>query len=221
MSARDRQRVRACQRRFREFYPGGFYDEDYVVMERLYKREAHQRWNRALGRTQLRSLLNAGEVEEIATTAVGIESRTNLLFSFEKMAVRDAIKTESGAEVFSKGLFDWLYGGGTERAKFERWCDVVDELPRRQTRVATWPVVTVFGFIARPRTHIFLKPNVTRAAADRYGFDFPYRSRPGWDTYRALLDFAKTIRTDLADWRPRDMIDIQSFIWVTGSSEYD
>ena len=81
-------------------------------MERLYKWEAHQRWNRALGRTQLRSLLNAGEVEEIATTAVAIESRTNLLFSFEKMAVRDAIKAESGAEIFSNGLFDWLYGRG-------------------------------------------------------------------------------------------------------------
>jgi len=30
--------------------------------------------------------------QEIATTAVSIESRTNLLFSFEKMAIRDAIK---------------------------------------------------------------------------------------------------------------------------------
>lgn len=221
MSAGDRRKVRACQRKFKEFYPGGFNDEDYVVMERLYKWEAHERWNRAIGRTHLRSLLDAGEAEEIATTAVGIESRTNLLFSFEKMAVRDAIRSNSGAELFSTGLFDWLYGPGTEKAKFERWCDVVGELPRRQTRVATWPVVTVFGFLARPRTHVFLKPNVTRTAAERYGFDFPYRSRPGWDTYRALLDFAETIRTDLADWRPRDMIDIQSFIWVTGSSEYD
>ena len=190
-------------------------------MERLYKWEAHQRWNAALGRTQLCALVDAGEVENIATTAVGIESRTNLLFSFEKMAIRDAIKSRRGAEAFSNGLFDWLYGRGTEKAKFERWCGVVDQLPRRQTRVATWPVVTVFGFIARPRTHLFLKPNVTRAAADRYGFDFPYRSRPAWETYRALLDFARRIRTDLADWRPRDMIDIQSFIWVTGSAEYD
>jgi hypothetical protein len=221
VSAGDRQRARACQRRFREFYPGGFLDEDYVEMERRYKWEAHRRWDRALGRTQFRSLLDAGEVEEIATTAVAIESRTNQLFSFEKKAVRDAIKAPGGAEIFANGLFDWLYGAGTEQARFERWRDVVDELPRRQTRVATWPVVTIFGFIARPRTHLFLKPNVTRTAADRYGFDFPYRSRPGWETYRALLDFAKTIRTDLADWRPRDMIDIQSFIWVTGSSEYD
>src|SRR4051794_15042003 len=102
-------------------------------MERLYKWDAHQRWNAALGRTQLRALLDAGEFEEIATTAVGIESRTNLLFSFEKMAIRDAVKSRHGAETFSNGLFDWLYGHGTEKAKFERWCDVVVQLPRRQT----------------------------------------------------------------------------------------
>ena len=61
--------------------------------------------------------------------------------------------------------------------KFERWCEVVAQLRRRQTRVLTWPAVTVFVFIAVPNEHFFL--------------------------------------------RPRDMIDIQSFLWVQGSSEYE
>ena len=30
-----------------------------------------------------------------------------------------------------------------------------------------------------------------------------------------------TIRQDLLDIRPRDKIDVQSFIWVQGSDEYD
>jgi hypothetical protein len=51
-------------------------------------------------------------------------------------------------------------------------------LPRRQTRVLTCPLVTVFGFTAR-------------------------------------------VRRDLRDLRPRDMIDIQSFMWVQGSDEYE
>ena len=219
--ASDRRKVSACKRRFREFYPGGFHDEDYVVMERLYKWQAHRAWASAFGRNSLDAMLRAGRYDEIAATAVKIESKTNLLFSFEKMAIRDAVSAPQGAKAFADGLFDWLYGRGGQRAKFEQWCQAVAELPRRQTRVATWPVVTVFGFIARPRAHIFLKPNVTRAAADRYGFDFRYQSRPQRDTYKSLLDFAKTIRRDLADWRPRDMIDIQSFIWVLGSGEYD
>ena len=208
-----RRRIAACRRRFREFYPGGFHDEDYVVMERLYKWEAHRAWRDARAA--------AAAPEDLARAAVRIESRTNLLFSFEKMAIRDAIATPEGAVAFGRGLTAWLYGTGPERARFERWCEVVANLPRRQTRVLTWPVATVFGFIARPRVHLFLKPNVTRRAAEAFGFDFRYRSRPQWDTYADLLDFARAIRTELADWRPRDMIDIQSFIWVLGSSEYD
>lgn len=149
-----------------------------------------------------------------------VESRTNLLFSFEKMALRDAVKSEEGAHSFAEGLYNFLHSaGGTER-RFERWCEVVAALPRKQARVLTWPRVTIFGFIAQPETHIFLKPNVTRAAAQEYGFGFHYKSKPSWDTYRSLLDFAEVVREDLRDLRPRDVIDLQSFMWVQGSDEY-
>ena len=85
----------------------------------------------------------------------------------------------------------------------------------------TWPLVTVFGFIAQPATHIFLKPVATRRAAAEYGYDFAYRPRPSWETYASLLDFAALVRHDVRDLRPRDMIDVQSFIWVQGSDEYE
>jgi hypothetical protein len=81
--------------------------------------------------------------------------------------------------------------------------------------------VTVFGFIAQPEKHIFLKPKVTQAAAREYGFDFQYQSKPSWETYSGLLEFAGQIKSDLKDLKPQDMIDIQSFIWVQGSSEYE
>ena len=104
--------------------------------------------------------------------------------------------------------------------KFERWRDVVAGLPRKQTRVLTWPVVTVFGFIAQPATHIFLKPMVTKRAAEEYGYNFIYRSQPAWETYASLLGFAEIVRRDVRDLEPLDLIDIQSFIWVHGSDEY-
>ena len=68
-----------------------------------------------------------------------------------------------------------LHGRAGEERRFEQWCEMVAALPRRQTRVLTWPVVTVFAFIAQPDRHVFLKPNVTRVAAGEYGFDFAYR----------------------------------------------
>jgi hypothetical protein len=35
-----------------------------------------------------------------------------------------------------------------------------------------------------------------------------------------LLDFVARVRADVSDLRPRDMIDLQSFLWVQGSDEY-
>jgi hypothetical protein len=61
---------------------------------------------------------------------------------------------------------------------------------------------------------------VTKIAAQKYEFDFRYQSKPNWETYKSFLDFAATVRRDVRDLRPRDMIDIQSFIWVQGSDEY-
>ena len=213
--------VLSARRKFLHFFPGGFDDETYLDWERNYKARAHLSWSEQLGRVAHRALLRAGKAQEIAARAVRIESRTNLLFSFEKMALRDAVRTAAGARVFAEGLYDFLYGRGSDAVRFARWCEAVGRLPRRQTRVRTWPLVTVFGFIAQPDRHMFLKPNVTRTAARNYGFDFVYESRPTWLTYASLLGFAETVRRDICDLRPRDMIDLQSFIWVQGSDEYD
>lgn len=210
-----------CKRKFLRFFPQGFRDETYMDWERGYKWRAHQEWQAVLNRKAYQAKLSQGKFLEIGSEAIRIESRTNLLFSFEKMAIRDALKSKRGARAFAEGLYALLYGPGNLQAKFSRWCEVVAELPRKQSRVLTWPVATVFGFIAQPDTHIFLKPTVTRLAAREYGFDFRYRSRPSWETYSSLLAFARQIGHDLRDLRPQDFIDIQSFIWVLGSDEYE
>ena len=209
------------RRKFLRIFPDGFTDEKYIDWERDYKQEAHNRWNALLNQEEYFSLLRSGKHEEIARRAVTIESRTNLLFSFEKMALRDALRLGNGARAFAEGLCNFLHGKGSDREKFDNWRDAVAELPRRQTRVLTWPLLTVFGFIAQPEKHFFLKPMVTRLAAEQYGFEFYYRSAPTWETYESLLKFAKTVRRDLSDLKPRDMIDIQSFVWVQGSTEYE
>jgi len=229
--ARDRARefhreqiapgAKRCRRRFLHFFPGGFRDETYLAWERDYKIDAHKEWNRLLGPEIHARLLREGKYEEIALQAVKIEARTNLIFSFEKMALRDAVKSRGGARGFATGLYDFLYSKSPMEEKFEQWCEVVAGLPRKQTRVLTWPIVTVFGFIAQPERHIFLKPNVTKRAAEEYGFPFHYESRPGWRSYLSYMEFAEQVRKDLRDLKPRDMIDLQSFIWVQGSSEYE
>lgn len=209
-----------CRRKFLRYFPDGFKDETYIDWERDYKWQAHKRWTDDLHPDAFRELIRSGDAAEVARRAIAIESRTNLLFSFEKMALRDAVRPPSGANDFAVGLYTFLHGAGSARERFEQWVALVESLPRKQTRVLTWPLVTVFGFIAQPRVHFFLKPMVTRLAAKRYGYAFDYKSRPNWETYESVLGFAARVKKDVSDLAPRDMIDLQSFIWVQGSDEY-
>lgn len=209
------------RRRFLRFFPDGFQDETYIAWERGYKLRAHERWNELLKRTIFRQLLKAGDFAEISSRALKSLSGTNLLFSFENMALRDAVKTDAGARAFAEGLYEFLHGRAALPQRFDKWCETVASLPKKQSRVFTHPVTTVFGFLGQPEAHIYLKPTATRTAAERYGFDFHYESRPSWMTYSSLLEFASTVAADIADLKPRDMIDIQSFIWSIGSAEYD
>ena len=216
-------KVAHCKRKFLRMFPKGFGDRTYIEWEREYKVETHERWQEVLNETEFARLMRAGDNAEIAARAIRVEqrSRHSMIFSFEKMALRDATRSPDGAEMFAKGLYEFLHGSEELSVRFSRWVDAVGSLPRKQTRVLTWPVLTVFGFIAQPRVHMFLKPNTTRRAAEAYGFDFHYSSKPSWETYQSLLAFAQQVRRDLRDMRPRDMIDIQSFMWVQGSTEYE
>jgi hypothetical protein len=210
-----------CRRKFLYYFPKGFEDSKYISWERGYKWQAHLTWQQELNREEYQRLLSKHRYLEIAQKAVRIESRTNLLFSFEKMALRDAVRSTEGAKKFARGLFDYIHGAESLKERVENFAGVLAALPRRQTRVLTWPLQTIFGFIANPKEHIFLKPRVTQEAARKYAYSINYTSKPNWETYQTILAFAKQICEDVSDLKPRDLIDIQSFIWVAGSDEYD
>src|SRR5689334_6527197 len=201
----DRARQK-CVKKFLYYFPGGFQGKKYVAWERDYKWAAHMAWEEQLNRSTFKELLVKADYIEIAKRAVRIESKTNLLFSFEKMALRDAVNTTPSARLFAEGLFDFIYGSGSLPKRFEHFRDTLSALPVKQTRVLTWPVLTVFGFIADPATHIYLKPTVTKLAARKYKFDLQYSPKPSWKIYESLLSFAEQIRKDTSKWKPRDMI---------------
>ena len=85
----------------------------------------------------------------------------------------------------------------------------------------TWPLMTIFPFIAFPESQIFIKPEVTKKAAEVFGVEINYRPIPNWLTYLCIQELVKKIfdklrRDGIENLNPRDMIDVQSFIWVIG-----
>src|SRR5512138_3187842 len=108
----------ACRRKFLRFFRRGFHDPKYVDWERGYKEAAHEQWKQQLGEREVTGLIEEGAYEEVAARAVRIESRTNLLFSFEKMALRDAVRSPQGARLFARGLLLLLHGDASLEQRF-------------------------------------------------------------------------------------------------------
>jgi hypothetical protein len=166
--------------------------------------------------------LNKKNYDEIASRALRVESSTKppFLFSFEKMALRDALRQSQGAHAFAEGLYTLLYGDETLQERFVQWIVTVSQLPRKQSRVLSWPILTYFPFIAQPKKHIILKPNAMKLAAGELGFELEYSSKPNFNTYKNLLDLANQVQDGISDLKPRNFHDVQTFLWVIGSDEY-
>lgn len=193
---------------FLKEFPQGFHDEKYFHDERDYKVEAHEAMNELLGEDIFRGLLSSGEFEEICGRALTVANKTNLIFPNEKMSLRDGMREASSQQLFAESLFGLLYDDGELEGRFESFADCLAEL-----KAAKWTTLTYFPFIAAPSVHMFLKPEVTQKAAEVCRFELNYRSELNWLTYSKLLEFSRYLFDRLSDLRPRDMIDIQSFIW--------
>ena len=207
--------------KFERIFPEGFYDPGYDHYERSYKQKSHEVWIELLNKREFDRLLGAKQYGEITKRAAQVNSKTKfLLAKTQTMAIHDAVKDPKGAKAFASGLYELIYGQDSYESRFTHFADVLSGLPQRQSPVFAWPVQTIFPFLALPDEHIFLKPDVTKKAATRWGVELNYDPKPNWLTYSCLLALAQTLSRELASLKPRDMIDIQSFIWVTEFQGY-
>ena len=194
--------------RFLEQFPQGFYGDRFLEEERKYKVKAHQSAQENLSKGELYRLLSVAECAQVCRRSLRVSNATNLIFPNEKMALKDGLKLPVSQQAFAKSLFDLLYGDDDLKARFERYVDVLYGID-----AAKWTIATYFLFIVYPEEYLFLKPTVTQNAADISGFEINYRPDPNWHTYTSVLVFANYLKAELVDLSPRDMIDVQSFMW--------
>jgi len=203
---------------FLEIFSDGFEDPAYIDRERSYKVEARELLLELLNNDEFARLMEEGEAEEIVRRALQVVNKTNLIFPNEKMALKDGLKASDNIQVFAQTLFDLLYDDGEYRARFEAFADCLDKIG-----AAKWTTMTYFPFLAFPEEHMFLKPEITQHAADLTKFSLNYKSELNWLTYSCLLDFSRYLYDELVKMEldPRDMIDVQSFMWCITPGKYD
>lgn len=196
---------------FKEKYEEGFEDLVYFDRERNYKIEAHNLAIELLNESTYKELLDSDSYEEIFTRLKKIISKQNFFASFESMAYNDAFKDNEDNRIhFVKSLYEYLYSSESEEYKFDILSDILGKL-----NIAKWPIFTVFGFLFFPERSILIKPEQVKGAAELSNFDIKYDSKLNWQTYKCTKLFYDILKRKLEEEKlyPKDMIDVQSFMW--------
>jgi len=190
--------------RFLRFFPNGFYSANYTERERDYKGDAKAKLDGTV------PLEKAIEESGLGEAVLSVLRATNLLSSFEMIRIQDVLRGPDADTFIRAGARFTMGETKPALAAMERVLRPHDS--------AKWTVVTYLPFLWRPEEHMFLKPEVTKDFAARVGhrFHLDYEPRLDVTVYESLLDLAAQTTTELADLKPRDRIDVQSFIWVIG-----
>lgn len=191
--------------RFTHFFPAGFEDPGYADQERNYKLAAKAKLDASAPLDKALSEAGFGEA------ALSIFRSTNLLSPFEKTRLQSVLRGPT-ADAFVRGAARFTMGE-TKQGLAEMTAALKSE------DAAKWTVVTYLPYLWRPDEHMFLKPEATKDFAERVGHRFArdYEARLSIDVYESLLDLTRETEGEIASLKPRDRIDVQSFIWVVGS----
>ena len=189
--------------RFRAIFRDGFRDPAYLEQERDYKVDA-------------RELLNSTVPVEDATTATGFAEpvvnayqSTNIVHPvWEVPRVAVALRSKDGDNLIQR-LAEFALGDRSQLPAIARIA--------RKYDAAKWPIVTYLPFLwDTPEPHVILRHEPTTKFALSVGHEFPHVYEAGLvaAVYESLLGlFARTLQ-EISELDPRDMIDVQSFIWV-------
>jgi hypothetical protein len=202
---------------FLERFEGGFNGPIYLHYERNEKLEMHMYFMANLSKERFQTALESGDLKELLADFKRSYSFKNfsLAASFELIKLHDAIKDESNHPHLAKAFYELIYG---DNSVFLRVEQARKDLQRYE--LDKWPIITYPLFIRFPAEMMFVKPSMTQAAAQNRGFDIQYSSQVNGSTYERILNFSQDLFERLsADKReglqPRDMIDVQGFMWCT------
>lgn len=194
-----------ARNRFLQFFPDGFHSDHYAAQERDYKLAAKARLDNG---APLEAALNGSGQGGAVLAAF---RATNMLSLFEKTRLKDVLQGPNADSVVQAAAAFTMDANKASLARLELLLAPYD--------AAKWTIVTYLPFLWRPDQHMFLKPRTTQDFATRVGHPYAsvYEAKLNIDVYSSLLDLAERTDRELTGLKPRDRIDIQSFIWIVGN----
>ena len=195
--------------RFKEDFQKFFDDPAYLDQERNYKVDAAQFCRDQLHVGAFQRATDSTSREALLKDVRRLIGMTNLLQpTFEKPRLLDKISEPAVTPTFLTILEELMWGLHSPEIRLARFCEVTADWGLNK-----WTNATYFLFFAHPGECMFVKPESMRRALDSSPYVLTYQSTPTAELYGGILGFSRWLRSKLEEFKPKDMIDIQSFIW--------
>lgn len=196
-------------------YPGwaNFSDPSYIKDEVEYKRNAIAEAYEILSESELKRLLDEGNFDEILARFKKIGRSTNLLWDWMPSSGDLAILEDRrlDKQAFCREIIQLLYGPSESQDRLDKFQAFIETngLPNK------WTFPTFFLFVCHPDTEMLVKPKATKLFFEYLGIeDINFSRSPTGKTYAAIKQLSHQLKDELKEYRPNDMVDIQSFIFV-------
>jgi hypothetical protein len=204
---------------FEKLFPGGFEGESFANGEREGKpKGGSKNAGIALAQAELSpEKFDSGTTAELFGAAQRVLGATNMVFPIEGAIPFKSLAEEDRPAAMA-GLRELLHGDGEYAARLEQFANSMHLKDKSgKPKKITWPLATVFGALYYPTEQICVKP--TAFAAESATVAVPVeKSQPvAAAGYRQFFKIAKAVQEKLAaaGQKPRDLVDIYSFIYRT------
>ena len=194
-------------------YPNwaGFEDPRFVEDERSYKVKTIEKAGELLSKAGLSELLAASRFDEFIERLRVIGCDNNLLYTKVPAAGDLSILhvPELDRPGFCRAVFDLLHGDGDSPERLAGYLKWVEDrhLPSK------WTFPTYFLWVCAPDSEIYVKPGATQTALKLVGSELKL-GKPNAAAYSEYRDLAAELKEDLRAFGPRDLTDIQGFLYV-------
>lgn len=216
----DPQKVSQIVVLMQQYSPGWNFSDPYFLKDEIeYKQAAVLKANELLSEVELKRLIEESKFEDFISRLDKLGKNTNLLFQGVPKSgdLNILYQADLDKPTFCKAVFDLLYGSDSSPDRLDRYISYVqaNQLPNK------WTFPTYFLFICHPDTEIFVKPQITQWFLEFFGLQSVYTSKPTGSAYTIIKQAAHQLKDELREYGPRDMVDIQSVIWVCANISKD
>ena len=222
-SAIKPKRLRAAIRLFRWIYGADpFQSERYCEWERQYKTDLAADWLTTVTEDRLNAAIEGDDPLPYANEVSTLFTKTNLLPWHYGVCIK-GFKVPERARTFLNALRVLLFNREGTAAPIDAFTNLMqplyDAALKGGIKPASRSIPSLALWLSDPQHHFFIRSEVVKRAA----YILTGRVLEGQRQimtsayYGHVLEFTQTLRSDIAELGPRDMIDVQGFLWGTFS----